>query len=637
MRARGLVPRSAYTALLLYSVSACAALSLYGVALAPPATTAQTATPALAQAPTKHVLYDDGQSGRYLLGGTWLYRADRSNIGLRQGLWRGTSSTAGWRRVTIPNSFNAGDLSSSSWSGYVGWYRRDFKLPRGAFPSYVPGSDRHWIVRFESVNYRATVWLNGHLLGRHVALGVPFELQLRDLRRGINRLIVRVDNRRLGGDLSPGPGGGWWNYGGILREVYLRSAARADISRVQVRTVLPCSRCAARILAQVDVHNVTGATQKVRLQGSFGTSGLRFGQATLRPHGTWVASASVRVGHPRLWSPSHPALYRASFDLLDSSGRSLSRYSLHSGIRRIKIARDGRLTINGRAVSLRGVELREQDVRTGAALDQAQLRQIETRLAALHVTVIRGDPMNQQLEEFADRKGILIYADVPINTDNHVSEAHKLLAQDIMANQNHPSVLLWNVGDEIGTPADSKQAGYVASTVRFARRQDPTRPIAMAVADWPGVDCQPAWASLDVIGVNEYFGWYDAGGGTTDDRDALGPFLDSLRACYPHTALFVSEFGFDGARNGPVEERGTYAFQANAIAYHLGVFATKKWLAGAIYFLLSDSVSTPGYTGGDPFPLPPLLFKGLLGFNGNKKPGWNVAARIFGAERRLAK
>ena len=183
-----------------------------------------------------------------------------------------------------------------------------------------------------------------------------------------------------------------------------------------------------------------------------------------------------------------------------------------------------------------------------------------------------------------------------------------------------------NASTPASTPADAAQARYVASTTKFAHRHDPTRPVAMAVADWPGVDCQPAWAPLDAIGVNEYFGWYDAGGGLTDDRDALSSFLDSRRTCYRHKALFISEFGFDGARNGPVEERGTYAFQADAVAYHLGVFASKKWLAGAVYFLLADSVSTPGYTGGDPFPRPPLLFKGLIGFNGVQKPAWGVAA-----------
>ena len=81
----------------------------------------------------------------------------------------------------------------------------------------------------------------------------------------------------------------------------------------------------------------------------------------------------------------------------------------------------------------------------------------------------------------------------------------------------------------------------------------------MAISNWPGVACQKAYAPLDVIGDNEYFGWFDAGGGGDDDRDALGPFLDFVHACYPTKALMVTEFGFDANRDGPVEERGTYA------------------------------------------------------------------------------
>ena len=65
----------------------------------------------------------------------------------------------------------------------------------------------------------------------------------------------------------------------------------------------------------------------------------------------------------------------------------------------------------------------------------------------------------------------------------------------------------------------------------------------MSISDWPGLACQPAYAPLQVIGVNEYFGWFDVGDGTTDDRAALAPFLRSVRACYPNQAIFVTEFG----------------------------------------------------------------------------------------------
>src|SRR6202020_2075408 len=110
--------------------------------------------------PTKGALYSDGQTDRYLLGGTWLYQADPTNVGLAQG-WQNSASTTGWTPVTVPNAYNAGQLTTQSMIGYVGWYRRDFTLPTGAFPNYVKTTDEHWIINFQSVNYSMTVWLNG--------------------------------------------------------------------------------------------------------------------------------------------------------------------------------------------------------------------------------------------------------------------------------------------------------------------------------------------------------------------------------------------------------------------------------------------------------------------------------------------
>src|ERR1700760_2134245 len=91
---------------------------------------AYSATP-----PTKGALYRDGQDGRYLLGGEWLYRADTGDVGVAQGWWRGAASTDGWSPVSIPNAYNAGDFSQASMNGYLGWYRRDFSLPPGALPA----------------------------------------------------------------------------------------------------------------------------------------------------------------------------------------------------------------------------------------------------------------------------------------------------------------------------------------------------------------------------------------------------------------------------------------------------------------------------------------------------------------------
>jgi beta-glucuronidase len=598
-----------------------------------------TATP-----PTKGALYRDGQTNRYLLGGSWLFRADPAGAGIEQGYWRDRNSTAGWTPVAVPNSYNAGDLSSASMKGSVGWYRRDFTVPSGAFASYVPRGFRAWIVRFESVNYRATVWLNGRQLGTHAGAFLPFEFALANIRAGVNRLVVRVDDRRAGGDLPPGPSGGWWNYGGLLREVYLRPAQRADLSQVQVRPVLPCPTCAAQIQEQVLVRNVTSAPQTVKLTGSYGGARLAFGQSRIAPRSTWTATALATIAHPHLWSIDDPFLYRATLRLADARGRTLGGYLSFSGVRSIKVVA-GRLELNGRLLSLRGVDIHEQSAITGAALSPTQLSALVGWARELGSTVLRSHyPLNPEIEEMADRDGILIWSEIPVYQVNvkylsqpgWLARAHAVLTQDILTNQNHPSVMLWSIANELRTPAPGPEAGYIAGATALAHRLDPTRPVGMAVSSWPGVACQSAYAPLDVIGYNEYFGWFDAGGGTNDDRGSLGPYLDTLRACYPSTAMFVTEFGFEANRNGPVEERGTYQFQADTVAFHLGVFASKSYLSGAMYFALQDFAARPGWGGGDPFPDPPFVQKGVVDVQGNLKPAFATVAGIYKSTVQIA-
>ncbi|MBV9604704.1 MAG: beta galactosidase jelly roll domain-containing protein [Solirubrobacterales bacterium] len=618
--------------------------ALVGLATMAGAARAQ-GTPDVATPPTKGSLYSDGQAGRYLLGGTWLYRADQSDVGLAQG-WEDVASTDGFSPVSTPNAYNAGDFSQASMNGYVGWYRRDFTLPANAFARYVPNASRHWIVRFESVNYRATVWLNGHQIGTHTGAFLPFEFDLPAQwlhPRGANRLVIRVDDRRSPTDMPPGPGGIWWNFGGLLREVYLRAVQVADLQQVMVRPILPCPRCGAQVQEQVLVRNVTGSKQTVHLRGSYGKLRLDFGKATIPPHGTWTARATVRVAHPDLWAPGHPFLYSARLTLLDSRSRTIGGYFTYSGIRSIKVV-GGQLELNGRKLNLRGVFIHEQGLNDGAAITVDQQAQLLNWARELGATVIRSHyPLGPEIEEMADRDGILIWSEVPVYQlssqalaePSVLSHAQAILQQNILTNQNHPSILLWSIGNELPSPVSGSEAHYISIAAALAHRLDPTRPVGLAISNWPGLGCQNGYGPLDVIGDNEYFGWFDAGGGGDDDRDALGPFLDSVRACYPHQAIMVTEFGFDSNRDGPVEERGTYAFQANSAAFHLNVFATKPWLSGAVYFDLQDYVAYPQYSGGDPRPDPPFNQKGLVDEAGNLKPAFAVVSQIYHATQQI--
>ncbi len=606
---------------------------------------ARAAAPSAASPPTKGALYRDGQTNLYLLGGAWLYRADPAGAGIAGGWWRNVASTAGWSPTTVPNAYNAGDFSNASMTGSIGWYRRDFTLPKSAFAAYVPRAFRSWVLRFESINYRATIWLNGRQIGTHAGAYLPFEFDLSGLRSGVNRLVVRVDDHRLPTDLPRGPGGGWWNYGGILQEVYLRPVERADIKQVQIRPLLPCPTCAATVQEQVLVRNLTSKPQAVSLRGTYGKAKLAFGTKTIAPHSTWTASAQVRIAHPHLWSIDDPHLYPARLTLVDGSGRALGGYFDLSGVRSIAVGADGRLRLNGRLLDLRGFAIHEQTLTTGAALSPQQFAQIIGWVRQLGGHVLRAHyPLDPQIEELADRYGILIWSEIPVyQTDPQylsqrawLKSAYSELQQNILENQNHPSVMLWSIANELRTPPDAAQARYIAGAVSLAKKLDPTRPVGIAISDFPGVACQKAYDPIDVIGFNNYFGWFNAGGGGTDDRDGLGPFLDSFRACYPTKALFVTEWGVDANRAGPVDQRGTYAFQTNTDAFDLSVYASKPWLSGTTYFTMQDFAARPGWAGGNPLGNPPFVQKGLVDLYGNFKPAFSVVAAIDKATVQIA-
>ena len=97
----------------------------------------------------------------------------------------------------------------------------------------------------------------------------------------------------------------------------------------------------------------------------------------------------------------------------------------------------------------------------------------------------------------------------------------------------------------------------------------------------------------------------------------------------------VTEFGAEANRDGPIEEKGTWGFQQEWVNYHLGVFATKPWLSGAIYWSLNEFWVRPGWEGGNPRPTSPLHQKGLITYDGVRKPAWADVQRWFTQTQQL--
>ena len=598
-----------------------------------------------ADAPSSKTLYADGPSGRYLMDGEWLFRLDAAGQGERQGFQR-SASRAGWAPVAVPNAWNTGDDSVESMKGSIGWYRKDFELPDAR-------ASLAWAVRFESVNYRSTVWLNGRRVGANRGAYIPFEFVLSGLkRRGTNRLVVRVDSRRRRTDFPPSglnsdgvPTGGWWNYGGLLREVYLRRVDTVDWASVVVRPTLPNPAGGdANVSVRAVLRNATTRARRVRVSARYGTRRLVLGTKVIPARAVAGFETAFRLRNAQLWDPARPYLYPVALTA-STGGRAVARYSLKSGVRSVVVSPGGRLTLNGKLVALRGVGVHEDSRQQGFAVDNAFRDRLVADAKALGATILRTHyPLHPYLHELADRLGLLIWSEVPVyanKTDvlkqrSVRATAAKELRKNIETNQNHPSVLLWSIANELSARPGPVQGFYIRRARNLAKRLDPTRPVGIAVAGYPSVGCQGEYGPLDVIGVNEYFGWYPGPSGQIFDRTRLSAYLDSVRACYPNKAVFVSEFGAEANRDGPVEEKGTWLFQQDFVNFHLGVFATKPWLAGAIYWALNEFRVRPSWEGGNPRPQPPVHQKGLLTYDWVRKPAWTDAQRWFVQTPQLA-
>src|SRR3954447_11908094 len=307
------------------------------------------AVPAMAARPW----YQDGPGGRILLDDRWLFRADPADEGLAGG-WAAQTDTAGWSPTTIPNAWNAGDDSEASMAGGVGWYRRDLHVP--AKPA---GAD--WIVRFESVNYRATVFLNGVQIAQHEAASIPFEVPLSKLHRGVNRLVLRVDSRRDRTSMPPGPSGGWWNYGGILREVYLRPVTELDISELLTRPVSD-----HELLVRATLSNLDGHLRRADVSVRLGGVTTRLGSVRVPARGSRSVSRRIPV-HARSWAPRRPSLFEVDATAT-ADGRRVASYRVHTGLRQLGTRPGGRMTMNGLALNLRGAAVHEQTPARGAAM-----------------------------------------------------------------------------------------------------------------------------------------------------------------------------------------------------------------------------------------------------------------------------
>ncbi len=599
----------------------------------------------------------EGQPGRELLGGRWYFRRDDLNVGIDHGFMR-RRSLQHWTPVTVPHDFNATENVTNRSS--VAWYRRDIRLAR-----HDDATRR--IVRFEGAGHFSTVYLNGRIVARHAGSYLPFEADLRGLRRGRNRLVVRVSSMRARTDLSHwrpasfnGFGnGGWWNFGGMHREVTVRRVRGVDIERVQALPRLACARCSARVLVRATLRNLTARKVRVRITLRVGGRPITLTPRYIPAGSRREIDARFTIARPRLWGVRRGRLYRLSMQAQvavtpprrreregtrprPESPPSTALYRTSFGVRDLRKSPDGRVLLNGRPLRLRGVSFHEDDPLVGAAWKAPQRAAVLRRVQQLGANVVRAHyPLHPAVLEALDRRGVLVWDQAPVyqvqndrwDLPSVRRNAVALIAEMVLRDRGHPSVITYSMANELPDPVTPAQAAFIRTAAARIRSLDPTRLVAIDRVARVGAasDADPVWRAVDALGVNEYMGWYRGAFPPLPETVSadLGPYLDTLHRQQPHAALFVTEFGAEANRDGPESEKGTYAFQTRFLREHLAIGASRPFLNGAMIWALRDFRVIPGWAGGNPRPDPPYNHKGLLDINGNPKPAFWEVARIY--------
>ncbi|WP_338872628.1 sugar-binding domain-containing protein [Spirosoma sp. SC4-14] len=401
------------------------------------------------------------------LDGTWSFRTDPNNEGEQQGWFRPQTATANWDSLPVPGNW---DLRNE-YAHYVGkgWYRRTFTIPD-------PGNTHVVRLLFEAVYHDCSVWLNGQKLGENHSGFLPFEFDVtkRLNTNGQNTLVVCADNSLTRGAT--------WNWGGIRRPVSLIISEPVRVVRQHITPSVDLTKKTATVAVRVFLQNHSSqpaeATGTVQLTATNGfTRSLPFNVSI--PAST-TASALVQTTltpkETHLWHFDDPFLYTATTSLANGETQR-NRF----GLRKIEIDNKAyTLKLNGEVIRPMGFNLVPDDRTTGNTLPTWRIKEDIDLLKGLGCTMTRLSHLclPEEVMDYLDERGMLIISEIPLwgfdrFADPNSATSRNWLTRLITNQYNHPSVIMWSVGNEIGY--FPKSLPYVEKAIPYARTVDSTR------------------------------------------------------------------------------------------------------------------------------------------------------------------
>ncbi|KPM09415.1 Beta-glucuronidase-like protein [Sarcoptes scabiei] len=523
-------------------------------------------------------------------------------------------------RMPVPSSYN--DITENrdlrDFVGWV-WYDRKFILP----DRYLRFDEIAFILRFDSINYEAMIWLNGHFVMKHIGGHIPFQ---KDVTKFLlfgsheNHLSVAVNNQ-LGPQtlpqgsykVKPDPrlpnatfietflNFDFFNYAGIQRSVTLNLVPRIRITDINLITeIINNSDGLISFDVITNALNVSAYDLNVKVFDKYGKL-ISFSKKNFE--------GEILIKNAHFWWPftmhEQPGyLYRMSIFLYRDE-ELLDQYEQMVGIRTITIESDRkRFLINNKPFYFRGFGKHEEyDIR-GRSLDPVMIQKDFNLIKWMGANSFRTShyPYSEQLMNEADSQGIVVIDECPAvalrSFTNSILEQHLSALRDLIdRDKNRPSVVMWSISNEAASnQADSKS--YFQRITSEARKFDPSGRPLTAATNHHEIDHLPPL--LDVIMLNIYYSWYSDTGYPQIIQNYTVRDFEMLRRRYSKPVM-ISEYGADtviGLHSEPpsifTEDYQTELLIENHRAFDL--LREKGWFVGEHIWNFADFMTAQSLT-----------------------------------------
>lgn len=444
------------------------------------------------------------------LCGIWKFRTDPTRKGEASGWERAGYDCSDWDDMAVPGNWN----TLPAYSSYTGdaWYLTDFDV--------AETGEKPMRLRFDGVTTGAEVWLNGERLGKHDFPFAPFAFDVTGkLQTGSNRIAVKVSNLRKVGAT--------WNYGGIRRPVSLETLKPERIEKLRVSTALDKGLTKGEIEVAAHLRGEFPDACRVRFR-VISPQGKQIGERNVRIQDS-MAKCVFMLKNPALWWFDNPELYTVEACVAGDTA------SARTGFRRIEVCGE-ELLINGEVARLCGANWVPDCPFTGNTLPPEVYRRDIDMMKAAGVNMARlsHQGLPGDVLDYLDEKGIMIFEEIPLWNKNSMVNASdstplRWLEELIGERINHPCIIGWSVGNEIGRASDNPELKeYLGRSLGKVHELDAGRLavyVTHTAAKQPG---EPA-SMGDMILFNQY--------------GAHGERADRVHEYNPGKPIFYSEYG----------------------------------------------------------------------------------------------